>query len=106
MTLLLTFYLTTSYNTLCLPLFPRFCYSSAPLTLDHPSYYHMHIHVVHTDFNGSEGMAIGKAWLLDEILGQLSFLGQEGFKSRTMTIILGEESDLWKKVYSKLSEDQ
>jgi hypothetical protein len=77
-----------------------------PLTLDHPSYYHMHIHVVHTDFNGSDGMAIGKAWLLDDIIEQLSFLGEEGFKSRTMTILIGEESDLWKKVYSKLSNGQ
>jgi len=66
----------------------------------------MHIHVVHTDFNGSDGMAIGKAWLLDEILEQLFFLGEEGFKSRTMTIILGEESDLWKKEYNKLPSGQ
>src|SRR5438105_547842 len=85
---------------------PLFCHSLTPLTVDHPSYYHMHIHVVHTDFNGSDGMAIGKAWLLDEILEQLFFLGEEGFKSRTMTIILGEESDLWKKEYNKLPSGQ
>lgn len=72
------------------------------LTLDHPSYYHMHIHIVHTDFNGSDGMAVGKAWLLDDIIEQLSLLGQGGFKQKTITVIVGEESDLWKNVYSKL----
>jgi hypothetical protein len=70
---------------------------------DHPSYYHMHIHIVHTDLNGSDGMAIGKAWLLDDIIEQLPLLGEEGFKKKTITVIIGEETDLWKNVYSKLS---
>jgi len=48
-------------------------------------------------------MAIGKAWLLDEILDQLPLLGQGGFKQKTMQVIIGEETDLWKQVYSKLS---
>jgi m7GpppX diphosphatase len=62
----------------------------------------MHIHVVHTDFNGSDGMAVGKAWLLDDIIEQLPLLGLDGFKSRTFTVIVGEETDLWKRVYSQL----
>jgi m7GpppX diphosphatase len=69
---------------------------------DHPSYYHLHIHIVHTDFQGGDGMAVGKAWLLDDVIEQLSFLGPEGFKRKTITVIVGEESDLWKRVYSKL----
>ena len=77
--------------------------SRAMLMPDHPSYYHMHIHVVHTDFQGGEGMAVGKAWLLDDVIEQLSFLGQEGFKKKTITVIVGEESDLWKQIYSKIS---
>jgi len=73
------------------------------LTLDHPSYYHMHIHVVHTDFQGSDGMSVGKAWLLDDVIEQLSYLSPEGFKRKTITFIIGEESDLWRQVYSKLT---
>jgi m7GpppX diphosphatase len=73
------------------------------LTVDHPSYYHLHIHIVHTDYQGSDGMAVGKAWLLDNIIEELPHLGPEGFKRKTITVIVGEESDLWKKVYSKLS---
>jgi m7GpppX diphosphatase len=72
------------------------------LTIDHPSYYHMHIHIVHTDFHGSDGMSVGKAWLLDDVIEQLSYLGPEGFKRKTITLIIGEESDLWRKVYNKL----
>jgi hypothetical protein len=75
---------------------------AAFLRLDHPSYYHLHIHIVHTDFQGGEGMIIGKAWLLDDVIEQLSFLGPEGFKRKTITFLLGEETDLWKQVYSKL----
>ena len=48
-------------------------------------------------------MAVGKAWLLDEVIEQLSMLGPEGFKRKTITVIVGEESDLWKMVYSKAS---
>jgi hypothetical protein len=80
------------------------CPRSLPsLTVDHPSYYHLHIHIVHTDYQGSDGMAVGKAWLLDDVIEQLTLLGPEGFKRKTITVIVGEESDLWKKVYSKLS---
>jgi m7GpppX diphosphatase len=74
------------------------------LKLDHPSYYHLHIHIVHTDFQGGGGMAVGKAWLLDDVIEQLALLGPEGFKRKTITFILGEESDLWNTVYSKLPE--
>ena len=72
--------------------------------LDHPSYYHLHIHIVHTDSQSGGGMAVGKAWLLDDVIEQLSLLGPEGFKKKTITVIAGEQSDLWKKVYGKLHE--
>jgi len=73
------------------------------LIIDHPSYYHLHIHIVHTDYQGSDGMAVGKAWLLDDVIEQLPLLGPQGFKRKTITVIVGEESDLWTKVYSQLS---
>lgn len=72
--------------------------------VDHPSYYHLHFHVIHTDFQGGDGMAVGRAWLLDDVIEQLTLLGPEGFKRKTITVIVGEESDLWKLVYSKLPQ--
>ena len=82
--------------------FSLYVSSASILILDHPSYYHLHIHIVHTDFQGSEGMAVGKAWLLDDIIEQLPLLGPDGFKNKTITVIVGEESDLGQQVYSKL----
>jgi m7GpppX diphosphatase len=86
------------------PIFPLYLPHRRGLTLDHPSYYHLHIHVIHTDYQGSDGMAVGKAWLLDDVIEQLHLLGPEGFERKTLTVIVGEESDLWKQVYSKLSQ--
>ena len=74
----------------------------SPANIDHPSYYHLHLHITHTDLQGNDGTAIGKAWLLEDILEQLSFYGSEGLKRKTFTIIIGEATDLWKQVYSKL----
>jgi len=48
-------------------------------------------------------MSVGKAWLVDDVIEQLSYLGPEGFKQKTITFIIGEESDLWRQVYSKLN---
>ena len=94
--------MATSLRRPAPPLLPLYLPFRLVLRIDHPSYYHMHIHVVHTDFSGSDGMAVGKAWLLDDIIEQLPLLGPDGFKSRTFTVIVGEETDLWKKVYSRL----
>jgi hypothetical protein len=53
-----------------------------------------------------DGIAVGKAWLLDEVIEQLPLLDPEGFKQKTMTVIIGEETDLWKQVYSTLPQNQ
>lgn len=37
-----------------------------------PSYYHFHIHFVHTSLDVGGGAAVGKAHLLDDIIGVLS----------------------------------
>ena len=34
-----------------------------------PSYYHFHVHVCHVGLTVSAGMAVGKAYLLDDIIG-------------------------------------
>jgi m7GpppX diphosphatase len=90
-----------SNGAVCVPC--RDLFGSEPLLLlDHPSYYHLHIHIVHTDYQGSDRTAVGKAWLQDDIIEQLPHLRQVGFKRKTITVIVGKESDPWKKVYSKL----
>ncbi|CCD26790.1 5'-(N(7)-methyl 5'-triphosphoguanosine)-(mRNA) diphosphatase NDAI_0I02210 [Naumovozyma dairenensis CBS 421] len=63
-----------------------------------PSYYHFHIHVVNIKHPGlGNGIAAGKAILLDDIIESLNYLGPEGFMKKTMTYVLGENHDLWKR---------
>ncbi|KAH3681522.1 hypothetical protein WICPIJ_007503 [Wickerhamomyces pijperi] len=62
-----------------------------------PSYYHFHIHVVNILHPGlGNGIAAGKAILLEDVIEQLSFLGEKGFKNRTISYVIGENHDLWK----------
>lgn len=63
-----------------------------------PSYYHFHIHIVNVKHSGlGDGIAAGKAVLLEDIIEQLDFLGPEGFMGRTLTYVLGENHDLWNR---------
>ncbi|CAR25269.1 5'-(N(7)-methyl 5'-triphosphoguanosine)-(mRNA) diphosphatase [Lachancea thermotolerans CBS 6340] len=63
-----------------------------------PSYYHFHIHIVNVKHSGlGDGISAGKAILLEDIIEQLNFLGSEGFMGRTITYVLGENHDLWKR---------
>ncbi|SCU85529.1 LANO_0C04544g1_1 [Lachancea nothofagi CBS 11611] len=76
-----------------------------------PSYYHFHIHIVNVKHSGlSDSIAAGKAILLEDIIEQLGFLGEDGFAGRTITYVLGENHDLWRlgmeqEVSRQLRED-
>jgi m7GpppX diphosphatase len=69
------------------------------LTLDQPSYYHLHIHVQSCDAEAGEGLAAGKAWLLDEVIDMLKHDGQI-FEKRTLHYALGEKTDLYRLLQS------
>ncbi|CCK70947.1 5'-(N(7)-methyl 5'-triphosphoguanosine)-(mRNA) diphosphatase KNAG_0F02850 [Huiozyma naganishii CBS 8797] len=61
-----------------------------------PSYYHFHVHIVNVKFQGSgNGIAVGKAILLDEIIELLNYLGPSGFEGKTIPYVIGENHDLW-----------
>ncbi|AMD20117.1 HCL034Cp [Eremothecium sinecaudum] len=63
-----------------------------------PSYYHFHIHIVNVKNPGlGDGIAAGKAILLEDIIESLRYLGPEGYSKRTMTYVIGENHDLWKR---------
>lgn len=63
-----------------------------------PSYYHFHIHIVNIKHAGlGNGISTGKAILLDDIIDTLSYLGPDGYLDKTMTYVLGENHDLWKR---------
>lgn len=72
-----------------------------------PSYYHFHIHVVNILHPGlGDGIAAGKAILVEDVIEQLNYLGPEGFKNKTITYVLGENHDLWEKGLKKAQNER
>jgi len=80
-----------------------------------PSYYHFHVHVVHVSHDMGGSGAIGKAMLLDSIIETLHLMqlaeehgGLEtpvvvGYKDLKISYVIGEEHELWQKVFAKLN---
>lgn len=60
-----------------------------------PSYYHFHIHVVNVKHPGlGDGISIGKAILLDDIIENISIKG-DYYVKRNMGYLIGENHGLW-----------
>lgn len=73
--------------------------------IDHPSYYHFHIHAVATTHDGGFGQAAGKAFLLENVISQLEGMQggeDDGFEKVNLSYMLGEESELWQTVFVEL----
>lgn len=61
----------------------------------HPSYYHFHIHVVNVKHPGlGNGIAVGKAILLDDIIENIA-VASDFYQKRNIGYILGESHGLW-----------
>ncbi|KAI4277581.1 MAG: hypothetical protein LQ337_001654 [Flavoplaca oasis] len=72
-----------------------------------PTFYHLHIHVVHVMLEPTGTQAIGKAFGLENIISQLESLsgGEEaGMSGVSLTYTLGESHDLWTQVFQPLKE--
>lgn len=74
--------------------------------LDHPSYYHFHIHAVSISHDGGLGQSAGRAFLLGNIISQLETMTGEdsGLADVELTVVLGEESELWQTVFKYLRQ--
>lgn len=72
-----------------------------------PSYYHFHIHIVNIKHAGlGNGISAGKAILLDDVIENLNYLGPNGYQDKTITYVIGENHDLWRKGLDKEVEKQ
>jgi m7GpppX diphosphatase len=70
-----------------------------------PTYYHFHVHVVHVMFEAGATQAVGKAFGLENLIGQLEGMGEgKGMKDVSLSYHLGEASDLWTEVFEPLKE--
>ncbi|KAB8238457.1 hypothetical protein ETB97_001145 [Aspergillus alliaceus] len=70
-----------------------------------PTYYHLHIHVVHAALEAGTSQAVGKAVGLESIISQLETMAgddEAGMDLVTLTYTIGEASDLWKEVFEPI----
>lgn len=63
-----------------------------------PSYYHLHVHVVHIDL--ADRMGKTSSVLLDQIINKLEHSGPEGYENDTLPYILREGHELWQKGFA------
>lgn len=72
-----------------------------------PSYYHFHVHIVNIRHPGvGEERGSGMTVLLEDVIEALGFLGPEGYMKKTLTYVIGENHDLWKKGFKEEVEKQ
>ncbi|KAL8712925.1 MAG: hypothetical protein Q9220_002783 [cf. Caloplaca sp. 1 TL-2023] len=76
-----------------------------------PTFYHLHIHVVHVMLEPTGTQAMGKAFGLENVISQLESLAggpEAGMADLTLTYTLGENHDLWDEVFLplKLKRDE
>jgi len=70
-----------------------------------PTYYHLHIHIVHVALEAGATQATGKAVGLEGIIETLEVMagGDEGgMEGLALSYTLGEASELWEQVYEPL----
>ncbi|KAI1853358.1 hypothetical protein JX266_002064 [Neoarthrinium moseri] len=70
-----------------------------------PTYYHLHIHVVHVALEATSTQSVGKAVGLDSVIEQLERMGgdeETGMDSVSLSYTVGEESELWTDIFEPL----
>lgn len=73
-----------------------------------PTYYHLHVHIVHVALEAGATQATGKAVGLESIIETLEAMedkegdGETGMDSIAMSYTLGEQSELWTEVFEPL----
>ena len=76
-----------------------------------PTYYHLHIHIVHVQLEAGATQATGKAIGLESVMEQLRVMhgdddDEAGMDAVTLCYTLGEASDLWVDVYEPLKREE
>ncbi|KAF2103342.1 scavenger mRNA decapping enzyme [Rhizodiscina lignyota] len=72
-----------------------------------PTYYHMHIHIVHAMLEAGTTQSVGKAFSLENIISQLEGMPEgKGMADVSLTYFLGEQNELWTNIFLPLKEGQ
>lgn len=74
-----------------------------------PTYYHFHIHIVNVMLEAGSTQAVGKAFGLENIIGQLEAIAgddEAGMADVSLSYFLGEANELWSSVYEPLKKNE
>jgi m7GpppX diphosphatase len=74
-----------------------------------PTYYHLHIHVVHVMLEANATQSLGKAIGMDSIIEQLETMAgdeETGMDSISLSYTVGEASELWTAIFEPLKNDK
>ncbi|KAH8548532.1 HIT-like domain-containing protein [Umbelopsis sp. PMI_123] len=62
-----------------------------------PSYYHLHIHVVHTAYTSAPGIIAGQAHLLDQVIDNIDVIDNNYYQRATLPFVLADNHELCKR---------
>lgn len=74
-----------------------------------PTYYHLHIHIVHVALEAGGTQATGKAVGLESIIETLEAMAgddEAGMDQVSMSYTVGEQGELWSEVFEPLKSDR
>ncbi|KAL9059441.1 MAG: hypothetical protein Q9162_001139 [Coniocarpon cinnabarinum] len=74
-----------------------------------PTYYHLHVHVVHVMLEAGGTQAVGKALGFEDVIDRLQIMegdADTGMERASLTYGLGMESELWKVVFGPLKRGE
>ncbi|KAF1955715.1 scavenger mRNA decapping enzyme [Byssothecium circinans] len=74
-----------------------------------PTYHHFHVHVVHAALESGGTQAVGKAIGLESVVELLECMAggpEAGFRDVSLTYGVGEQSELWEKVFGVLKRGE
>lgn len=72
-----------------------------------PTYYHFHIHIVNVMLEAGATQSVGKAFGLENIIGQLEAIAgneEAGMADVSLSYFLGEANELWTSIYEPLKK--
>jgi m7GpppX diphosphatase len=62
-----------------------------------PSYYHLHVHIVHTAFTTAPGIIAGQAHLLDQVIDNIGVIDGNYYQRATLPFTLKDNHELCKR---------
>ena len=74
---------------------------------DHPTYYHLHIHIVHITLEAGATQAVGKALSLQNVISQLDTMAggpDAGMQDVELSFTLGQAGELWTRIFGPLKD--